>query len=64
MNYSYDAQGYASAITVNPVSTNGVGVNTGGSVTRTDTDVTTYRWKSMLPGFLRGKEPQSCLRVQ
>lgn len=29
MNYSYDAQGYASAITVNPVSTNGVGVNTG-----------------------------------
>ncbi len=28
-NYSYDAQGYLSAITVNPVNTNGVGVNTG-----------------------------------
>ncbi|MBC7705987.1 MAG: RHS repeat protein, partial [Rhodoferax sp.] len=28
-NYSYDAQGYLNAITVNPVNTNGVGVNTG-----------------------------------
>jgi RHS repeat-associated protein len=29
INYSYDAQGYLSGVTANPVNTNGVGVNTG-----------------------------------
>lgn len=32
VNYSYDAQGYMSAITVNPVNTNGVGVNSGSTL--------------------------------
>jgi RHS repeat-associated protein len=53
VNYSYDAQGVVSGITVNPPNTNGVGINTGSTLpmlsaitTNAESKITGWTWAS------------------